>query len=84
MDKHNADKQSGIGRAYRSVGAYLTLGIQLVATILLCVFAGHWADGKFDSAPALTLVGGLLGIAAGFYHFIRAVLNMDRESEEDA
>lgn len=84
MNKRDADKQSEIGRAYRSVGAYLALGIQFVATILLCVFAGHWADGKFDSAPLLTLIGGLLGIAAGFYHFFRAVLKMDRESEEDA
>ena len=84
MNKHNADKQSGIGHAYRSVGAYLALGIQLVATILLCVFAGHWADGKFDSAPVLTLIGGLLGIAAGFYHFFRAVLKMDGKSKEDA
>ena len=84
MNEHDADKQSEIGRAYRSVGAYLALGIQLVATILLCVFAGHWADGKFDSSPLLTLIGGLLGIAAGFYHFIRAVLKMDRKSEEEA
>ncbi len=84
MDKRNSNKQSGMGKAYRSVSAYLTLGIQFVATILVCVFAGHWADGKFDSSPVWALVGGLIGIAAGFYHFFRAVLKMDRKSEEDA
>ena len=83
INNHNPDKQAGIGSPYRNVGAYLTLGIQFVVTILLCVFAGHWADGKFDSSPLLTLIGGLLGIAAGFYHFIRTVLKMDRNSEED-
>lgn len=81
---HTPSKQAGIGSAYRNVGAYFTLGIQFVVIILLCVFAGHWADGKFDSSPLLTLIGGLLGIAAGFYHFIRTVLKMDRNLEEDA
>ena len=84
MKNHNTDKPSSLGQAYRSVGPYLTLGIQLIATILLCVFAGHWADGKFDTSPLLTLIGGLLGIAAGFYHFFKAVLKMDHKSEEDA
>ena len=82
MDKRN--KQSEIGRAYRSVSIYLTLGIQFVAIILLCVFAGHWVDGKFDASPVWTLVGGLIGIAAGFYHFLKVVLRMDGKSEEDA
>ena len=84
MNKHNPDKSSSLGQAYRSVGPYLTLGIQLIVTILLCIFAGHWADGKFDTSPLLTLIGGLVGIAAGFYHFFKAVLKMDRKSEEDA
>ena len=83
MKKHPPDKPSSLTQAYRSVGPYLTLGIQLIATILLGVFAGHWADGKFDTAPLWTLIGGLIGIAAGFYHFFKAVLKMDRKSEED-
>ena len=83
MKNTNTHKPSSLAQAYRSVGPYLTLSIQLIATILLCVFAGHWADGKFDTSPLWTLIGGLLGIAAGFYHFFKAVLKMDRKSEED-
>ena len=83
MKKHPPDKPSSLAQAYRSVGPYLTLGIQLIITILACVFAGQWADGKFDTSPLLTLIGGLLGIAAGFYNFFKAVLKMDRKSEED-
>ncbi|NUM81414.1 AtpZ/AtpI family protein [bacterium] len=49
----------------------MTLGIQFVATILVCVFAGRWVDGRYDMAPIFTLVGGFLGIAAGFYHFLK-------------
>jgi F0F1-type ATP synthase assembly protein I len=36
--------------------------------------AGHWADNHFGTAPWLLLVGALLGIAVGFYHFLKAVL----------
>ena len=83
MKDPNTHKPSSLSQAYRSVGPYLTLGIQLIVTILACVFAGHWVDGKFDTAPLWTLIGGLIGIAAGFYHFFKAVLKMDRKSEED-
>ena len=84
MKNPNTHKPSSLGQAYRSVGPYLTLGIQLIATILLCVFAGHWADRKYDTSPLWTLIGGLIGIAAGFYHFFKAILKMDRKPEEDA
>ena len=83
MKDPNTHKPLSLSQAYRSVGPYLTLGIQLIVTILLCVSAGHWADGKFDTSPLWTLIGGLIGIAAGFYHFFKAVLKMDRKSEED-
>ena len=83
MKDPKTHKPSSLSQAYRSVGPYLTLGIQFIATILLCVFAGHWADGKFDTSPLWTLIGGLIGIAAGFYHFFKVVLKMGRKSEED-
>ncbi|MDP6038420.1 MAG: AtpZ/AtpI family protein [Candidatus Latescibacteria bacterium] len=76
-------KASSVGDAYRAVGPYLTLGIQLVITILLCLFAGRWVDGKFDSSPVFTLVGGLFGIAAGFYHFFKEVLRVDHKAGDD-
>ena len=83
MKDPKTHKPSSLGQAYRSVGPYLTLGIQFITTILLCVFAGHWADGKFDTSPIFILIGSLVGIAAGFYHFFKVVLKMDRKSEED-
>ena len=84
MNDSESKKQSGIGQAYRSVGPYITLGIQFVVNILVCVFAGRWLDGHFDTSPIFTLLGSLFGIAAGFYHFFKVVLNMDRKSEDDA
>ena len=83
MKDPNTHKPSSLAQAYRSVGPYLTLGIQFIVTILLCIFLGHWADAKFDTSPIFILIGSLLGIAAGFYNFFKVVLKMDRKSEED-
>lgn len=83
MNDSDPKKQSGIGQVYGSVGPYLTLGIQFVLNILVCVFAGRWLDGYFETHPIFILLGSLFGIAAGFYHFFKAVLGMDRKSEDD-
>ncbi len=82
MNDSDSKIPSGVSQAYRSVGSYLTLGIQFVVNILVCVLAGRWLDGYFDTAPVLTLLGSLFGIAAGFYHFFKVVLKMDRKPED--
>ncbi len=83
MNRQPSQKKSAsLGEAYRAVGPYMTLGIQFVATILVCVFAGRWIDGRYDMAPIFTLVGGFLGIAAGFYHFLKTVLRENRKPED--
>ena len=82
MDE-DGKKASSYGEAMRVMGPYITLGIQFVLIILICVYAGHWADGKFDTAPILTLVGGLFGIAAGFYQFLKEVLGWDKKDGDE-
>ncbi len=78
----NKRKSSGVGEAYRVAGPYLTLGIQFAAALLICVFIGKWVDGRYDTAPAFTLVGGLLGIVAGFYHFLKTVMGWQNKPED--
>lgn len=84
MNGSEPKNQSGVSQAYRSVGPYLTLGVQFVVNILVCVFAGRWLDGYFETHPVFIILGSLFGIAAGFYHFFKVVLNMDRKPEDDA
>lgn len=82
-------KQSNLARTYRQVGPYLSLGIEFVASILLCLFAGRWLDGKLGTEPMLMLIGVFAGATAGFYNFFRTVLRLqeaekgkaDREEE---
>ena len=66
---------------YRQVGPYLGIGIEFVAAILLCLFAGRWLDEKFDTNPIFMLIGAFVGAAAGFYNFIRTVLKLQKKTD---
>jgi len=50
---------------------YSHLGLQFVVTMVLCVFAGTWADGKWGTTPWLTLVATLLGISTSLWMVIK-------------
>ncbi len=43
-----------------------SIGIEIVIATLVGYAAGLWLDGKLGTTPYLTLVGLVLGIAAGF------------------
>lgn len=43
-----------------------SVGIEIVIATLIGYAGGAWLDGKLGTSPYLTLVGLLLGIAAGF------------------
>lgn len=42
------------------------IGFSLAITIVGSAYFGRWLDGKFDTAPALTLVFLVIGLLAGF------------------
>lgn len=53
-------------RWLRELAYFSSLGFQVALAIFIGLFAGVYLDGRFQTAPWLTLVGLLLGIAAGF------------------
>ena len=53
-------------RAWRDFAYYSSLGFQVALSIFIGLFAGIYLDGRFETAPWITLVGLGLGIAAGF------------------
>jgi hypothetical protein len=55
------------------MGPYLGLGSGLAITILFCLGAGYWLDGKFGTRPILFLAGGAFGIGVALYQFVRSV-----------
>jgi len=54
-------------------GQYLDLGLQLASGFALGFFGGWWLDGKLHTKPIFSLLGLLLGAAAGFLNVYRSV-----------
>ncbi|HEX9801797.1 MAG TPA: AtpZ/AtpI family protein [Gammaproteobacteria bacterium] len=49
-----------------------TLGWNLAASVCVGGGLGYWGDRAWGTKPWLTITGLVLGIAAGFYQFIKA------------
>ena len=50
---------------------YVGLGVQLAVTVAVFVWLGWWLDSRFGWSPWGMCVLGLLGVAAGLYHFLK-------------
>ena len=70
----NEDEKDSSRSWYMTFGLYGAVGTQLAITIVACLWAGNWADNRFDTTPWLTLIGLTVGCVGGFYNFIRTVL----------
>src|SRR5262249_32618713 len=69
-------------RWIRQLGALSGVGLTLVISTVLGLWGGYVLDRWLGSAPWLTLVGLLLGIAWGFVNLVRAVGMFGREDGE--
>lgn len=57
------------------------MGTELVAWLVCPTLLGYWLDGRFGTAPALVIVGGLLGIAGGMTSIVRRAYQIARAVE---
>jgi ATP synthase protein I len=60
-------------RWIRHLGVLSGVGLTLVISTVLGLWGGHALDGWLGTSPWLTLIGLLLGIAAGFVNLFRPV-----------
>lgn len=67
---------------WKGIGRYGTVGLELVLSVLLGLFAGQFLDKRLHTAPWLTLIGLSYGIAAGVRGLYRAAKRATREAEE--
>jgi len=56
----------GGGRQLKTFGRLGSVGIELAVSIVIGLGLGRWLDGKLETDPWLTIIGLLLGAAAGF------------------
>ncbi len=61
---------------------YAQIGLELAGAVLLGLAAGYWLDGRLGTRPWLTLGGGLLGIAGGFYRVSRELFGPPGEGKK--
>ena len=62
------------------LGMAFGLGAEMVVAVLVCVYAGQWADLKLGTEPWLLLLGIFAGISLGLYQLLRKtkVFNKNR------
>jgi ATP synthase protein I len=76
---------SGAGRSWGAqFGPYLTLGLELAVTVVVCFFLGRWLDGLFDTSPWLMIAGLALGVTGGFIHFFRTAIALGKKEDQEA
>jgi len=66
----------------KDFGRYGAVGLEMAALVFVGVKIGEWADTRFGTEKIFTLVGVLLGIAAGFYSLIKLTRRANRVAEE--
>ncbi len=78
-EKSPLTKLGNVAKAYREVGPYLGLGLQLAATIVVFLLIGKWLDGLLGTSPILMVVGAFIGAVAGMYAFLKTVISLSKK-----
>ena len=60
---------------------YAGLGVQLAASVLVCVLIGQWADRKLGTGGLFTIVGAFLGFGGTMYSLVRQLSRKDDGGE---
>ena len=68
-------------KAMRDVGPYLTLGIQMAASILLFCGIGYWLDHTFHTSPLWTATLTIFGAISGLAYFLTTVIRLSKKAE---
>jgi F0F1-type ATP synthase assembly protein I len=67
VHEQREEKLSATAQATRFLG----VGLTWVGSTVLFLLLGSWADGRLGTKPWLSLLGAVVGAAAGFYYLIR-------------
>lgn len=60
----------------------LSLGLELVLSLVIAGAAGRWVDQRLGTAPGFMLVGTVLGLAAGLRSVFRFAESSDRRAAD--
>ena len=77
IEREAADQQ----KVMREIGPYMTLGIQLVMTILVFFGIGYWLDNHFHSGSLWRSVCTGFGAFSSLVYFIVTVMRLTKNEE---
>ena len=68
---------------HENVGMFdlASIGITLALAIVIGYFGGKWIGGKLGNAEIGSIVGFILGVAAGFMEMFRSIARWNRRME---
>nr|WP_300304883.1 AtpZ/AtpI family protein [uncultured Anaerostipes sp.] len=70
------------GQIFRMLGLITQLGLTMLTSVFLCMFAGLWIDRKFSTHFFVVFL--ILGILGGIKAVYMLIRRMDSGSEEDS
>ena len=71
-------------KALQETGPYLTMGIQLVLTILAFFGIGYWLDHHFNTTPLWTAIMTTFGAVGSLSYFIVTVIHLQKIADSKA
>lgn len=74
--------QKPLKKPWKAYGRYGSLGIELILSMAIGYYGGHWIDGRFGTRW-IGALGFLLGIYAGFRQIFRAAQRMQADAERE-
>ena len=69
-------------KGMRAFGRYGSVGFELIASMGVGYYGGHWLDGKFGT-HWIAAVGFLLGVYTGFRALFRTAKMMQKDAERE-
>ena len=63
-------------------GKYGSIGVEMLASVLVGTFGGYGLDRLFHTKPWLMIVGFILGSVAGFRSLFRLLKEENKEKKE--
>lgn len=67
----------------QTVADAAALGLTFPACTVAGYFLGKWIDGLAGTAPTLSIAGGVLGVAAGFWNVFKIAARADRDDRAE-
>ncbi len=76
--RRGAEDGKVLSSALSKAQPYLDAVWLMTGSVALGTLTGYFLDRRLGTKPWLLVAGALLGVVAGFYGFIRAVIALDK------